>query len=540
MSKDVGLWIRVSTEDQAQSDSPEHHEKRARMYAEIKNWNVREVYYLLGVSGKSVMEHPETKRMLADIQAKKITGLVFSKLARLSRNLKELTEFSQIFGSNHADLISLDEAIDTSTPAGRMFYNIMGSLSQWEREEIANRVAKSIPIRAKLGKPLGGEAPYGYKWVNKKLELDATEAPVRKLLHDLFAEHKRKRTVANMLNEKGYRTRNGSMFSDTTIDRLLKDPAAKGLRRVNYTKSSGLNKKWELKPKEDWVFQEVPRIISDELWEKCNAILDAISNSKTKVRKRTIHLFSSVLACECGGKMYMRSKSPKYVCKDCKTKIGPEDLEEIYHSQLKSLLFSETELEKHLQAEQSQIGDKKKLIEVLVAHIQKLHTKIKETFELYHEGKIPKDAFESYHKPLYDELKQKEVTLTETQSYVDGITVQSLSNEQVLHDARDLYNHWSKFTNEEKKAIIEAITENIIISDRDITINLSYIPTLTRDESLINKSSSAIVLPILVQLCNAPTGVHTCHQHKTCRIFYTLFCPRNGNHSVFERLTHYL
>ncbi|MCG3165619.1 MAG: hypothetical protein POELPBGB_01387 [Bacteroidia bacterium] len=505
MSKDVGLWIRVSTEDQAQSDSPEHHEKRARMYAEIKNWNVREVYYLLGVSGKSVMEHPETKRMLADIQARKITGLVFSKLARLSRNLKELTEFSQIFGSNHADLISLDESIDTSTPAGRMFYNIMGSLSQWEREEIANRVAKSIPVRAKLGKSLGGEAPFGYKWIDKKLELDEKEAPIRKLLHELFAEHKRKRTVANMLNEKGYRTRNGSKFSDTTIDRLLKDPAAKGLRRVNYTKSSGLNKKWELKPKEDWVFQEVPRIVSDELWEKCNQILDAISSSKTKVRKRTIHLFSSVLQCDCGEKMYMRSKSPKYVCRKCKNKIGPQDLEEIYHSQLKQLLFSETELEKHLQTEQSQIGDKKQLIEILVADIQKLHTKIKDTFELYHEGKIQKDAFESYHKPLYDELKQKEMTLNETQAYIDSIQVQSLSNEQVLHDARDLYAHWIQFSNEEKKTIIEAITENIIISERDITINLSYIPTLTHDAGATMNPNTAIVLPILVQLSNERT-----------------------------------
>lgn len=38
--KSVGIWIRVSTEDQAQGDSPEHHEKRARAYAEAKEWNI--------------------------------------------------------------------------------------------------------------------------------------------------------------------------------------------------------------------------------------------------------------------------------------------------------------------------------------------------------------------------------------------------------------------------------------------------------------------------------------------------------------------
>ena len=38
--KKVGIWIRVSTEEQAKGDSPEHHEYRARMYAEVKKWNV--------------------------------------------------------------------------------------------------------------------------------------------------------------------------------------------------------------------------------------------------------------------------------------------------------------------------------------------------------------------------------------------------------------------------------------------------------------------------------------------------------------------
>ena len=78
--KVVGVWIRVSTEDQAQGESPEHHERRARLYAESKGWVVEELYDLSGVSGKSVMDHPETKRMMADVRAGRITGLIFSKL----------------------------------------------------------------------------------------------------------------------------------------------------------------------------------------------------------------------------------------------------------------------------------------------------------------------------------------------------------------------------------------------------------------------------------------------------------------------------
>ena len=86
-AKRVGIWLRVSTEDQVRGESPETHERRARLYAEAKGWTVIGVYRLDAVSGKTVKEHPEAKRMLVDIRDGHITGLIFSKLARLARNI---------------------------------------------------------------------------------------------------------------------------------------------------------------------------------------------------------------------------------------------------------------------------------------------------------------------------------------------------------------------------------------------------------------------------------------------------------------------
>ena len=103
IKKRVGIWIRVSTEDQAKGESPEHHEQRAREYAKFNEWAVVEVYDLAGVSGKTVMENPEAKRMIADIKRGHISALIFSKLARLARNTKELLEFADIFRQHSSD-----------------------------------------------------------------------------------------------------------------------------------------------------------------------------------------------------------------------------------------------------------------------------------------------------------------------------------------------------------------------------------------------------------------------------------------------------
>ena len=250
----IGIWIRVSTEEQAQGESPKNHEHRARMYAELKGWDVIELYDLSGVSGKSVIEHPESKRMLADVAAGKIKALIFSKLARIARNVRELLEISDHFQKYNANLVSLEESIDTSTPAGRLLFTVIGALAQWEREEISARVSASVPVRARQGKPTGGKGPFGYMWVDKQLVVNPKEAPVVKRAFEIFLEKQKLLTTCNTLNNEGLRARI-SKFKPVTLKRILTDQIYKGLRRANYTKSKGNKKSWVLKPQNEWVYQ---------------------------------------------------------------------------------------------------------------------------------------------------------------------------------------------------------------------------------------------------------------------------------------------
>jgi len=475
--KPVGIWVRVSTEDQAKGESPEHHEKRARFYAESKGWKVKEVYDLEAVSGKSVMNHPETQRMLQDIRSGHITGLIFSKLARLARNTKELLEFAEIFKENEADLISLQESIDTSSPAGRLFYTMIAAMAQWEREEIAERVAASVPVRAKLGKPLGGQASFGYYWKDRKLVPHLTEAPVSKLIYELFLEHRRKKTVARLLNQAGHRTRKGAKFTDTTIGRLLRDPTAKGIHRANYTRSLGEDKKWILKPKEDWVLTKVEPIVSEELWTQCNLILDEQQKKRKRPARKAVHLFTGIVFCHCGNKMYVPSNSPKYTCYGCRNKIGTDALEEVFHQQLKSFFFSPSEISNYLNKADQVIKEKKRLLKVSEEEEHKIKREMDKVYRAYIDDEISMENFGRQYRPLESRLKQIEDRIPELQAEIDFLKIQYLSSDQILQEAKDLYSRWPELTSEEKRKIVENITEKIIVGKDDVTINLCYLPS---------------------------------------------------------------
>jgi site-specific DNA recombinase len=474
-TKNVGIWIRVSTEDQAQGESPENHRKRAEMYIESKGWTVVRVYDLSGVSGKTVIEHPEARAMLADVASGKITGLVFSKLARLARSTKELLDFAEYFEKHGADLVSLAESLDTSTPAGRFFYTLISALAQWEREEISSRVKASVVIRAKMGKTLGGAAPFGYRWEGKKLVPDSLEAPVRKRLFELFLEVKRLKTVAAELNKAGHRTRSGSKFSDSTVRRLIENPTAKGLRRSNYTRSTGDGKHWDLKSPDEWIFTPVEPIVSEDLWAACNAILSTRKNG-AKPQKRAVHLFTSLAFCQCGGTMTVLYQSPNYSCRKCKRRIAVADLEKVFKHELQKFFLSPEDVRQYLEAGNSTLSEKRDLVEAMRAEKARLHVEMDKTYKLYLEERITSEGFGERYRPL--EVRQQELSeeLPRLQGEADFLAIQHLSSEEIVSEAQDLYGRWDTLLQDEKRGIVENVLERITIGEDSVYIDLFSSP----------------------------------------------------------------
>ena len=415
--------------------------------------------------------------MLYHIKQKHITGLIFSKIARFARNTRELLDFADFFKENDANLISLGESFDSNSPSGRLFFTFISAIGQWEREELVSRVNSSIEVRGRMGKRLGGKVPFGFTWDGHELHIEPKEAAIRKLIFELFIQEKRKKTVAKILNERGYKTRSGKKFYDANVERWIRDPLSKGLRISNYTRKATKNGKQitEQKPKEDWFYHKAPAIVSDKLWQQANDILDEVQSKRVKPLNKRTHIFTQFIYCECGSRMSVRSGNKFYRCKQtgCGNKIEREKFEVIFKEQLKGYASSRENVEHYLSISGATIEDKKTLFESQTVKQEKLKKKIDAVIQLHVDGLLPKESFKSHHDKPYEELKIVEKELLTLDSEIKAISNQQESVTTVVKEATDLYNNWDNFDMDKKRRLVEMITEQITIGiDDNIHIKL--------------------------------------------------------------------
>lgn len=476
----VGIWIRVSTDMQVEGESPENHERRAREYASSKGWQVVEVYRLDGVSGSASLDHAEAQRMFRDLDRGRITALIASKFARFSRNGISFRQLYQRFKAAKADLISLDESIDTSTPAGELMLGLIADLAEWERKEISTRVRSSIRPRAQAGKPLGGKAPYGYQWVEGKLIPHTEEAPIRRQIHELYIVHKRARTVATLLNQAGHRTRPGKLWTDTHIRWLIADTSAKGLHRKNYSSLRAPEFRKQRKTESEIVYAPIEPIVDPAVWDQAFAIRTHVRSQNFCYNKRSPHLFTGILRCGCGRKMYQREYDHRYRCTTsggCWNSISSKRLEEGFVNGWQQLT-TEAWVEGYLAAAAELRQAKERQLQLLEEAEQQAKGIIQKAFELFAAGHLPSQRYQIVCEPHEAKLKELEQEIPSLKSELEILRDTQLNREAILHETRMVATQWTSWTTEEKRQFLESKSLTIRSELRkELHYELCYFPS---------------------------------------------------------------
>lgn len=215
-------YVRVSTEHQADRGvSLDAQTERIRAMATVKAVELAEVIVDAGESAKD-LKRPGLQRLLEMVRQREVDTVIVVKLDRLTRSVKNLWELLEAFERRSVALVSVEEALDTATAAGRLVLNVMASVGQWEREAIGERTRTALRFKKAKGERVG-TVPFGYRVApdGKHLVKDDVEHRVLEFIHEHRAAGLSLRAIATELQCRGFQTRSGAPWMPQYVAALV-------------------------------------------------------------------------------------------------------------------------------------------------------------------------------------------------------------------------------------------------------------------------------------------------------------------------------
>ena len=319
--KIAGLYIRVSTEDQAREGfSLPEQEKRLRAMCEYKGYEIYKLYKDAGISAKTGNIRPAFEELLQDIRDKKCNTIVVLKLDRLTRSVFDLEGIMNFLEENNAYLDCANEEINTTNSSGKMVARLLTTVSQNEIERTSERTKFGLSGAIKEGH-IPARAPLGYKHIDKKLVPDPLTKDIVIRIYNLYFEGKSYYNIATIFNEE--QVLGKTNWKDTGILRIISNEVYKG----DYVHGKRTN--------HPTLYRDVVEpIVSKEMWENCQ--VQKKKNQKNYMRTQT-YIFLQKLKCpKCGrilaGGASHKIKSDKwyfyYRCENCKNNIHEDKIED--------------------------------------------------------------------------------------------------------------------------------------------------------------------------------------------------------------------
>ena len=187
--KRVALYCRVSTDQQVrEGDSIQAQLTALREYAQKHNYVVTGEYIDDGVSGSLLNERDELQRMLDDVKKREIDIILFTKLDRFFRNVKNYLNTQTVLDEYGVTWRAIWESYETETPQGRLMINQMLSFAQFECENTSQRILRVFDYKKAKHEVVSGKIPFGYKIENKHMVTDPDKAKIVRKVFDLYIQ----------------------------------------------------------------------------------------------------------------------------------------------------------------------------------------------------------------------------------------------------------------------------------------------------------------------------------------------------------------
>lgn len=316
----VTFYARVSSEKDEQLNSLDN---QISYYTDLiksnKNWTYVDGYIDEGISGISTQKRENFHRMISDAKLGAFDLIITKEISRFARNTLDSIKFTRELLNDGVGVFFQNDNINTLDEDSELRLTIMSGIAQDELRKLSSRIKFGHQQAIKNKVVIGNSRIFGYVKDNKRLVIEPEEAKMVRELFELYStdEYSMKQ-IEDLFWAKGYRNLNGNKIAHSTMSNIISNPKYKGYYCGNKVKVIDMfTKKQKFLEPDEWVMfkdetgEIVPAIVSEELWDKANAVLSRRSHDVKDRQNKCNHmnLLTGKLFCTHCGKPYYRRES---------------------------------------------------------------------------------------------------------------------------------------------------------------------------------------------------------------------------------------
>ncbi|XZJ82112.1 recombinase family protein [Clostridium perfringens] len=497
----IAIYCRVSTEEQSENGySIDEQERLLEEWCKKMGYVIYKCYSDRGISGKNIKDRPALKELLSDAKAGKFDMVISWKINRVSRKLEDVLKIVNLLEKNNITFKSYSEPFETDTPAGRMQFQMMALIGEFERGTIAQNVKMGMIAKAKSGNWCGGRvlgydlvpnnSPEEEKKGKNKLEINEKEAEIVRFIFNEYSKGKGYKAITNKMNKLGYKTKKGNNFSVGSIRDILTNPVYIGEIRYNVRQNWSEKRRRNINPNPIRVKGKHEAIIDRELWDKVQLILESKKGKPSRIYDGEYPL-TGILRCpKCGAGMVIsrttntladgtKKRIAYYCCGNWKNKgtsvcnsntIRVDKANEYVFKKIEELVSNEAMIKavvKNINKERKdKVKPAKRLLGDIDKELEKLDKRKRKIFEAYEDDIITKEEFQIRK----DELNEKIRILEEEKKPLLNTISEDVSEEIPYEFIKDILMNFSKVLNssvsrEQQKKLLHMIISEITMNE---------------------------------------------------------------------------
>ena len=268
-----------------------------------------------GISGTSTKKRDSFLRMIQDAKDGRFDFIITKEISRFSRSTLDSIQYTQELLEHDVGVLFQNDNINTLDPDSEFRLAVMAGVAQDEVRKLSERLKFGFRQAIKNGHVLGNDRLWGYDKSGCVLTVNEAEAQVVRRIFDLYANQQLGiRRISQILFDEGFTSRQGNAFNVLTIRHILCNPKYKGWYCGSKSQTVDYRSKRKVFLDEsEWVMYpdpSVPAIVSEELWDRANALYKARSKQmQAHARGASFHNrypYSGKIICEEHGTSYHR------------------------------------------------------------------------------------------------------------------------------------------------------------------------------------------------------------------------------------------